>query len=150
MGTICVISSTLALIFIKHGFIEVFAITTIIQLLVYWSSLPFIHLYSRKLQIRELETLEKQGMEISCPCFKKNKQFIPIILNTDNTFDCNVCNKQINVEVDVTSILATIPVDINQSNKNINEIYNSLITTRDSTDEDKTTPTPTHTKPDAA
>jgi len=58
---------------------------------------------------REAE-LSKQGAEVTCPCDKNAKCFVPIILSARNEYVCPGCNKDINVLVNLKTVLVTTPV----------------------------------------
>jgi len=58
---------------------------------------------------REAE-LSKQGAEVTCPCDRGIKCFVPITLNERNEYVCPGCKKDINVLVDLKTVLVTTPI----------------------------------------
>lgn len=58
---------------------------------------------------REAE-LSKQGAEVICPCDRGVKSFVPIILNERNEYTCPGCKKDVNVLVNLKTVLVTTPI----------------------------------------
>ncbi|NBO99092.1 MAG: hypothetical protein EBU90_03060 [Proteobacteria bacterium] len=58
---------------------------------------------------REAE-LSKQGAEVICPCDRGFKSFVPILLNERNEYTCPGCKKDVNVLVNLKTVLVTTPV----------------------------------------
>ena len=58
---------------------------------------------------REAE-LSKQGAEVSCPCDRNIKCFVPIVINDRNEYSCPGCKKTINVLVNLKTVLTTTPI----------------------------------------
>lgn len=54
----------------------------------------------------------KRGMELTCPCEKKQKCFVPIDLENGSSYNCPKCDKQVSVYVKVGTALSTEPVTI--------------------------------------
>ena len=59
--------------------------------------------------LREAE-LSKQGAEVVCPCDRQVRSFVPIVLNQRNEYMCPGCNKNINVDVKLKTVLVTTPI----------------------------------------
>lgn len=89
----------------------------------FFSVLQFVGFYfyrehqQRKIAIEEQklilireEQLNKQGAEVTCPCDRNIKCFVPIVLNDRNEYTCPGCNKDINVMVNLKTALITTPV----------------------------------------
>lgn len=72
---------------------------------------------AEKLTNERISEYSKQGMETTCPCYKNKKVFIPIRLDTDNSYKCIDCDKNVSVKVDVKTFLATEIIDLDQSEK---------------------------------
>lgn len=53
---------------------------------------------------------EKQGLEVSCPCDRNIKSFVPISLTERNEYMCPGCNKLVNVNVQCKTVLVTVPI----------------------------------------
>lgn len=60
---------------------------------------------------------EKQGLEVSCPCDRNIKSFVPISLTDRNEYMCPGCNKLLNVNVVCKTVLVTVPILENPLNK---------------------------------
>ena len=69
-----------------------------------------IAIEEKKLVIAHEAELAKQGAEVICPCDRRIKCFVPIVLNDRNEYTCPGCNKDINVLVNLKTVLVTTPV----------------------------------------
>lgn len=63
----------------------------------------------RLVALKEAE-FEKQGLEVTCPCDRNVKSFVPISLTERNEYLCPGCNKLVNVNVQCKTVLVTVPV----------------------------------------
>lgn len=68
-------------------------------------------LKNKKLEIERLKELSYQGLEVTCPCFKGIKDFVPIKLNTSNYYKCSACKKTISVYITPETAIVTEPAD---------------------------------------
>ena len=107
------ISSSVSLFFSKdftEG-IKYFLAISLIQIILYQIYLKIVSLYIERIKLDKIKEYSKQGVEVSCPCYRENKVFIPIRLNANNDYKCLECNKNVSVNVDIKTFLATEPLD---------------------------------------
>lgn len=71
----------------------------------------------KQLQVREIESYEKQGMDLKC-AHCTSISYVPIRLDEHNTFTCPACNSSNAVYVDVTVARETTMMG-KQSNQSI-------------------------------
>ena len=80
-----------------YSFIASFLTSTVIQFVLFFtigSVLDFFNeIKMKQINTMRLAELSKQSMEVECPCHKKNREIVPIVLNTKNTYKCTACNK---------------------------------------------------------
>ena len=107
------ISSSISLFFSKDFIegIKYFLAISLIQIIFYQIYLKILSLYIQRIKLDKLKEYSKQGVEVSCPCYRENKVFIPIRLNGNNDYKCLECNKNVSVNVDIKTFLATEPLD---------------------------------------
>lgn len=67
----------------------------------------FIGLKFKKLEIEKLKQLSKITYQSVCPCPFKHQQLIPLILDKDNSYSCDRCNKDVGVNIAIDSVLKT-------------------------------------------
>lgn len=80
----------------------------------------YVSLKNKSLENERIKEFTLQGLEVECPCSKKLKDFVPIILNTQNKYKCKDCQKTISVYVTPSTALTTEPIiDTNITNPNI-------------------------------
>jgi hypothetical protein len=113
IGALCAISSCIALLFSNNvlDFFKYFASATLIQVILYQIYVKLLKAYYDFLNYKKLEQYNQQGVEITCPCYREKKALIPIKLNQVNDYKCLDCNKNVSVNVDVKTFLATEPLD---------------------------------------
>jgi len=75
----------------------------------------FVALKNKKLENERIREFSLQGMEVTCPCSLKKTEFVPITLNTANSYKCNYCQKNVSVYVipETALITETIASTIN-------------------------------------
>lgn len=83
-------------------YIFTYAINSFIQ--------TYASLKNKELENERIKQFSLQGMEVECPCSKKVKDFVPIILNTQNKYKCKECQKLISVYIAPTTALVTEPL----------------------------------------
>jgi len=83
--------------FVGVNFIASFLVTTIVQFIVFYtvgSVLDFINeIKMKQINAMRIAEFSKQSMEVTCPCYKKNKEIVPVVLNNKNTYKCSACEK---------------------------------------------------------
>jgi hypothetical protein len=70
----------------------------------------WVALKNKKLENERIKEFSLQGMEVACPCSLKKTEFVPIVLNTNNNYKCNHCQKNISVYVTAETALVTEPL----------------------------------------
>lgn len=70
----------------------------------------YAELKNKKLENERIKEFSYQGLEVECPCYKKNKEFVPVRLNSENKYKCNECNKSISILIEASTALATEPI----------------------------------------
>jgi hypothetical protein len=67
----------------------------------------YIELKNKKLENERIKEFSLQGLEVTCPCALKKTEFVPIVLNTNNNYKCNYCQKNISVYIAAETALVT-------------------------------------------
>jgi hypothetical protein len=67
----------------------------------------YIELKNKKLENERIKEFSLQGLEVTCPCSLKKVEFVPVILNTNNAYKCDHCQKNISVYVTSETALMT-------------------------------------------
>jgi FtsH-binding integral membrane protein len=63
--------------------------------------------------LKLIEEINKQSMEVTCPCDRNIKSLVPINLNSDNNYTCPGCNKNISIFISTKTALTTTPITVN-------------------------------------
>lgn len=80
----------------------------------------YVQLQNKKIENERIKEFSYQGIEVECPCHKRQKQLVPYRFNTDNRYKCIECNKTVTVLTDAYTALATEPIqDTDTTNINI-------------------------------
>jgi hypothetical protein len=83
----------------------------IIQFGVYYAFITtlnaYIELRNKKLENERIKEFSVQGLEVTCPCALKKVEFVPVVLNTNNTYKCDHCQKNISVYIAAETALMT-------------------------------------------
>lgn len=126
--TLLVLSSTTAFLFTNDqtSFAKVFVLASLLQVIIYQVYMQAVKLFAEKLLNDRMVEYSKQGTDVVCPCARAVKHFIPIQLNTDNSYKCLDCSKNIAVNVDVKTFLETIPMDLDKSNAALDVVYDEI------------------------
>lgn len=122
------ISTAIAASLLQYGFWQVFVMATGTQIILFAALNSFRDINLRKIEVDRIKSMERQGLSVVCPCHKAVDQFIPVTLNSNNSYICDGCDKRVNVQINAETVMATLPVDLEQSNRNIDAIYNSITT----------------------
>lgn len=67
----------------------------------------YVELKNKQLENERIREFSLQGLEVTCPCSLKKTEFVPIILNTNNTYKCDHCQKNISVYITTETALMT-------------------------------------------
>jgi len=67
----------------------------------------YVELKNKKLENERIREFSLQGLEVTCPCSLKKTEFIPIVLNTNNSYKCDHCQKNVSVYVTAETALVT-------------------------------------------
>lgn len=128
--TLAAISTAISLIVSSEHFHfwKSFAACTVVQVILYQIYIKIVELFSEKLLNDRIVEYSKQGVEVACPCARAIKHFIPIQLNTNNSYKCLDCTKNISVEVDVKTFLETVPMDLEKTNAAFEVVYDKATT----------------------
>ena len=108
------------------GFARVFAIASIVQVVLYNIYRQVVVLFAEKLANDRISEYTKQGVEVTCPCSRAIKNLIPIQLNTDNSYKCLDCARNVTVNVEVKTFLETQPVDLDKSTAAFDAVYTEV------------------------
>jgi hypothetical protein len=127
--TLFAISGTLSFAFSSNlqSFAKVFLFTTLMQILFYNIYRTIVTFLMSKMDLEKIKELSMQGCELSCPCDKTIKNFIPIRLNQDNSYKCLECNKNVKVDLEFKSFLQTEPINLEKSNNAFDLVYQKTI-----------------------
>lgn len=107
------------------GFWESFCICTILQFVLFYIYNNFT-INNQKLKHEQiinerLDILSKNVISFQCPCGKKNFEEI-IYINEENTFRCDKCNEDIKLDIVLTPIVKTTPIDIEETYSKLQSI----------------------------
>jgi hypothetical protein len=107
------VSCSISLIFSKDfvSGVKYFFAISLIQIILYQIYIKIIHLYVENIKLQKIKEYSKQGVEVVCPCYRENKVFIPIKLDSNNDYTCMECKKNVSVNIEVKTFLATEPLD---------------------------------------
>lgn len=105
------------------GFVRVFAIASIVQVVLYNIYRQVVALFAEKLVNDRISEFSKQGVEVTCPCSRAIKNLIPVQLNTDNSYKCLDCSRNVTVNVEVKTFLETQPVNLDKSTAAFDAVY---------------------------
>jgi hypothetical protein len=108
------------------GFARVFTIAAIVQIVLYNVYRQIVVLFAEKLANDRISEYTKQGVEVTCPCSRAIKNLIPIQLNTDNSYKCLDCARNVTVNVEVKTFLETQPVDLDKSTAAFDAVYTEV------------------------
>lgn len=70
----------------------------------------YIVLKNKQLENERIKEFSYQGLEVSCPCSKKHRDFVPIRLNEVNMYRCGECDKSVSVYINTETALQTEPI----------------------------------------
>lgn len=126
---LCAVSSGMSFILCTdtQSFIKYFVGTSILQFVVYNTYINIISLFRRRVENQRIAELSKQGVEITCPCAKGMKHFIPIRLDEDNSYRCLDCPNYVRVDVDVKPYITSDVIDIVKTEEAIESLYDQAI-----------------------
>lgn len=109
--------SVLAGLVIPGNFWIVFTFAFILQILFFYF---FNSIYENKLiekaqqlRLEELKEINKNIVNVQCPCDEKVRQEIEMRLDKDVIYQCNKCKKNIKAVSDVKTLLTTEPIYFN-------------------------------------
>jgi hypothetical protein len=105
---------------------QAFAITTAVQIIIFYIINTFRDVSLEKIKNNRIAELSKQGILLKCPCSKQMEEFIPIVLNENNNYDCQFCNKPVSVKIEATTLATTVPVDLDVSQDKLSQIYSKI------------------------
>lgn len=112
------IAGTLIGIIIQYGAYNAFA----------YGIETYATLRARKLENERIKELTYQGIDVTCPCSRQVKEFVPVRFNAPNYYKCKVCTKTVGVFVAAETALVTEPIaDTNLSS--IEQIIQNKLTT---------------------
>lgn len=99
-----------------HSFWTVFLITTVAQFVVFYivgSVIDFLsEIKFKQIQALTLSEYSKQGIEVECPCYKKVKEFVPVVLNQENSYKCGTCGKNNSIIITAETAAVTEPIPL--------------------------------------
>jgi len=102
------------LTFLGVWFLSGFGFFTVLQFVGFYFYRDYLTrknaIEEQKLIIAREAELSKQGAEVVCPCDRQVKCFIPIVLNQRNEYICPGCDKNVNVAVNLKTVLVTTPI----------------------------------------
>ena len=112
LGVSALISSALYLLGVP--FWVTFILSTAIQIFV-WQGFQYIvsvraALTSKEVDKEMMETYMSNSVEMPC-AYCKEDNFVPIKLNTNNSFMCSGCDKETVVYIHIDSVQRTVPVE---------------------------------------
>lgn len=70
----------------------------------------YVELRNKQLENERIKEFTLQGLDVICPCHLKKTEFVPIVLNTENKYNCASCQKNISVYIAAETALVTDPI----------------------------------------
>lgn len=99
---------------LTKSFWPIFAVTIVGQYVLFYiigNIIDFLgEIKLKQIEVLKLAEYSKQGMEVECPCYKKVKEFVPIVLNQKNTYKCSDCGKTNSVIIHADTASLTEPI----------------------------------------
>lgn len=131
--TLTVLSTAASFMFSseRFSFWKAFVVSTVAQVILYKIYTTIVELFAEKLMNDRISEYSKQGTEVTCPCARAIKHFIPVQLNTNNSYKCLDCTKNIAVEVEVKTFLETVPMDLEKTSAAFDVVYDKVTTQPD-------------------
>jgi hypothetical protein len=128
LGLLFALSAVIAATFSDSvwSFVRWFMLSAAAQIICYNVYRQIVLLIVKKIANDKLKEYSKQGVEVICPCARAVKNLIPIQLNTDNSYKCLDCNKNVTVKVDVQTFIETQPIDIDKSTAALDQVYTAV------------------------
>lgn len=108
------------------SFLKVFVLSCIIQVIIYNIYKHIIFLSAERIKNDRIKEFSKQGLEVTCPCYLEKKMFVPIELNTTNSFNCVECKKDCVVQITAKSFNKTDIIDLDGADAALIEVYKKL------------------------
>ena len=112
--TVLVVTSILFGLLLKHFGVSLFIgipLGVIVQFGAYYAFIiilnTYVELKNKKLENERIKEFSLQGLEVTCPCSLKKTEFVPIVLNTNNAYKCDHCQKNISVYIAAETALVT-------------------------------------------
>jgi hypothetical protein len=126
--TLSTISAIFAFSFSDGGisFLKVFIITSVVQIFIHNIYKSFVFLSAERIKNERIREFSKQGMDVVCPCYMEKKMFVPIELNTTNTFNCIECKKDCIVQITAKTFNKTDIIDLDVADAALIEVYKKL------------------------
>lgn len=100
------------------GFVGVFTTQVIIFNIARYVRDGYVSVQMKELQVREIESFEKQGMDLSC-AHCKAESYVPIRFDEQNEFTCEHCGKQNSIYVNVTVARETTALNMDSITKRL-------------------------------
>ena len=92
-----------------------FALTSVLQIVLFnivrYIRSGYLASRARELELEEIKSFEKQGMELSC-AHCRAKVFVPIRFDQQNSFQCPECEEHNAIYVNVTVARETTPLNV--------------------------------------
>jgi len=117
ISILVLISSAIAFAFSATfiGFCKVWIIATILQFIFFAIYSKFVTYFlikeTNKYNLEKIAEYSKQGLNVTCPCPKAIKAFVPIRLDQNNYYKCLDCGKHVAVQIDVKTFNQTEILD---------------------------------------
>lgn len=108
------------------SFLKVFIITSVVQIFIHNIYKNFVVLSAERIKNERIREFSKQGMDVVCPCYMEKKMFVPIELNTTNTFNCIECKKDCIVQITAKTFNKTDIIDLDGADAALIEVYKKL------------------------
>lgn len=97
------------------AFWQGFAFTSVIQIILFnvgrHIRTGYLASKTRELELEEIKSFEKQGMELTCAHCRSNV-FVPIRFDQQNAFQCPECGEHNAIYVNVTVARETTPLNV--------------------------------------
>lgn len=88
-----------------------FLLSIVVQFGLYYAFIlcleAVVQLKNKQLENERIKEFSLQGLEVTCPCSLKKTEYVPIVLNTNNSYKCNHCSKHIGVYIVPETALIT-------------------------------------------
>lgn len=119
VGITCAVAGSIGLFLTAFNipFVNTFLLSIVFQFIAFYFYGEYIRRKNNKIKLEAEIKLEQEKSQqftnVTCPCDRQIQSTIPININSDNSYMCPGCQKNISVYIETKTALATTPLVIN-------------------------------------